>query len=127
MAQLCVHGAGHYAPDGTPITLGEWAVRFEGGPERFLARTRLPGRRLVSTIWLGLDLMCGHTERPIIFESSVFERPKAGGSHLGMVLDQLSYATRAEALAGHHELVRVWRGRAPGLEGQAPKEPKKYS
>lgn len=101
----------NYGPDGRVITFGEWAVLFERrSPERFLATTRLPGRRRVSTVWLGIDLALGTGDRPLIFESMVFARPE-GGRVLGEPLDQARYATRAEALKGHRALVQQWKGR----------------
>lgn len=53
----------------------------------------------VSTVFLGADLSCGFT--PALFETMIFGGPMDG--------KQCRYATRAEALAGHEEILTCIR------------------
>jgi hypothetical protein len=89
-----------YGFDGSPITMEEWSRLFDD-PSRLLKQETFPNGLYVSTVWLGLD----HSLRgnpPLIFETMVFA--SSPGEELGM----RRYATMAEALAGHEELVQEW-------------------
>lgn len=67
----------------------------------------------VSTVWLGLDHRFGGDGPPLIFETMVF--PKKNGNWLDDYrdVDCQRYATEAEALAGHKEMVEKWIGKMP--------------
>jgi hypothetical protein len=96
----------YYDQDGQPMAMLDWAAAFGRARERTLGRTILKGpargTKWVSTVWLGLDHQWGEGA-PLIFESMVFVR----GSY--SELECRRYTTRAEALAGHAELCRIWR------------------
>lgn len=108
-----------YDRRGYPMPLATWAECFEDLHYKRVAVTWLPGKRKwVSTVWLGLDHRCLGDGPPLIFESMVFS---ADGPWIepGVIfrtrykstpdLAMRRYSTEAEALAGHHELVRWWR------------------
>ena len=77
-----------------------WAIWFENGTNRVLARTQLPDGREVSTVFLGLDHSFGGVV-PVLWETMVF-----GGDDD----HQQRYTSRAEAEAGHAALVRELGG-----------------
>lgn len=81
-----------------PCDLWRWAFMFEFQHKwRVLRQTELlPGRVMVSTVFLGTDSSWG-AGRPIVFESMIFGGP--------LDQEQDRYSTREEALAGHEELV----------------------
>lgn len=88
----------YYDRQGNPISREEWAeaVNLDNFASRVVAKTRLRGGVIVSTVWVGLNL--NYREGPpLIFETMVF----------GDGYDDLSrrYATEAEAEAGHQEVV----------------------
>lgn len=93
----------YYDPDGRPMTLEEWSVAFSTRP-RF-RQTYVgygQGKKFVSTVWLGLDHNFAGGP-PLIFESMVFHKWTRDE------LDCRRYSTKAEAFAGHADLVRHWR------------------
>lgn len=87
-----------YRRDGKP--LGEDYTQIEkllSDPEyRIVAKTEVPGKGLVSTVWLGLDHRFGASGPPLIFETLVFDcEPE--------LIER--YATLGEAEAGHLAMV----------------------
>jgi hypothetical protein len=88
----------YYDRQGKPIELEDWVKKFEDPAYKILVKTDLPDGRHVSTVWLGVDHGYGWltgSGRLLIFETMVFP-----GN------DCQRYATEAEALAGHEEMVR---------------------
>lgn len=81
------------------VDLHTWAEFFEDMEQRRIAFTRISPRITVSTVFLGIDYSFGSTGPPIVFESLVF-----GGKHNE---EMLRYATYAEAVKGHNELVAM--------------------
>jgi hypothetical protein len=69
--------------------------------DRRLAETVLLDGKVVSTVWLGLD----HARHgaPLIFETMVFPSQEDFTD-----LDVARYTTRAEAMAGHEDMVEKW-------------------
>lgn len=96
-----------YDREGRPLELMEWAELNKSRAYSTLARTEL-GQLWVSTIWLGID-HGWNGGPPVIFESMVFGR--LNYSELAM----RRYATEADALAGHTELVAWALVRKHGL------------
>ena len=95
----------HYRKDGTPIdNTIEWGVLFQDRAYKRIACDKLPKtKKWVSTVWLGLDHSFTEEGPPLIFETMAF-------SGKGFEeLDCRRWATEAEAIAGHRDMVRWWR------------------
>ena len=102
----------YFDRQGNPITLKQWAGRFEMSiEEKQVNRTVLPNGYLVSTVWLGLDHSFGDGP-PLIFESMVFTCNAKQKVTDWLELDMCQYSTEAEALKGHKRLVNKWRKRS---------------
>ncbi len=95
---------GHYDRRGQVIDFEAWARLCEELDYRIVAQELLPNGRWVSTVWLGLDHRFVGDGPPLIFESMVFPRLTSLQG-----LDQRRYSSETAALAGHQELVRLWR------------------
>lgn len=103
----------YYDRQGQPIydTLA-WGKLFQDPDYKRVAEDTV-GHLWVSTVWLGLDhsswpILRDHGAHvPIIFETMVFA--KEGEDQVGPVIDNYSrrYATEAEALEGHKEIVAL--------------------
>ena len=96
-----------YDRDGRPLTLLEWAVKFES-VEYHVGATHFHEDGVeVSTVWLGADHNYGPTGPPLIFETMIF-----GGTHDGWTR---RYSTLAEAQQGHAAAVAaIDAGKDPG-------------
>ena len=79
-------------------TVEEWGVFFNDMEQRRIAHTKVSPKVSVSTVFLGLDHSFSGGP-PLLFESLVF-----GGKHDG---DMLRYASYADAVKGHNELVAM--------------------
>ncbi len=96
----------HYAPDGSPLSFGEWAALFERrrrdfSPESWWRKeTKISDELRVSTVWLGLDHSWGGGS-PLFWETMIF-----GGVEHG---ELWRYSSRAEAFDHHEEVVRQQR------------------
>jgi hypothetical protein len=89
---------------GTPITREQWCSMLESSQDTTrVARTILPNRKVVSTVWLGLDQRSDMDGPPLIFETMVFPSEMDSGE-----LACARYATEAEARAGHKSLCKKW-------------------
>lgn len=99
-----------YDRDGIPIDNLEDIERLLRDPDyKILKRTNVHEWQ-VSTVWLGLDHSFCMGSRPLIFETMVFRRhPMGDGIITGEDYDMDRYATEAEALKGHEEMVNKWR------------------
>jgi hypothetical protein len=91
----------YYDRGGRPIDVHRWAELYESSNDRRVAADDLPGGVLVSTVFLGIDHNFDPAGPPLIFETMVF-----GGPY-----DQETwrYATEAQALATHRQIVAVLR------------------
>ena len=87
----------YYDRQGQPLTLMEWAHRFEDWDYKRIAQT-VVGKYNVSTVWLGADHQFGEGP-PLIFETMVFPGEA----------DCERYTTEQEALAGHAAMVAKWK------------------
>ena len=101
----------YYDPDGNPIEMMEWAKSY-GRKWNRLTADYTANCYVVSTVYLGLDH--GYPGIPLIYETMVFSRcPKRWGHRSERInfreLICRRYSTREEALAGHLEVLRVWR------------------
>ena len=67
--------------------------------------TTLSDGRWVSTVWLGLDHNYAVDGRPLIFETIVFDKDGPSGD----AQDMWRWATEAEAIAGHDQIVASLR------------------
>lgn len=91
---------GFYDRSGQEITLERYAELYADLEYRTIARDTI-GTILVSTVWLGLDMMPIGIGVPLIFESMLFQAWAPIGSD--------RYPTEAAALAGHDQLVAAVR------------------
>lgn len=90
--------------DGEPQSVQDvhvWARWFNTANRR-VAETTI-GRRLVSTVFLGIDHSFGEGP-PLLFETMVFGAP----SYNDQVCER--YSTKADALAGHAQICKQTRG-----------------
>jgi hypothetical protein len=94
--------ANYYDREGNPITTEEWMSLREHQPYKRVEFTNLDDH-CVSTVWLGLDHNFGGDERQI-FETMVFHKDKGWEAQ-----DMARYASEAEALEGHRQMVERWR------------------
>jgi hypothetical protein len=85
-----------------PATNGEMATKWrEANPARWrIARDEI-GPVLVSTVFISLDHGIFQDEGPLVFESMIF-----GGKYDE---ETRRYSSKADALVGHTELVRMVR------------------
>jgi hypothetical protein len=92
----------HFDWDLEPITLGQWAMLYEAPSYHFVARSVLPNRYWVATIWTGVNEEIG--EPPVVFESAVFlldpEIERLPPSTINV-----THADLAAARRGHTDLV----------------------
>lgn len=86
-----------YDRQGQPITIPEWG-RLHRDPDYVTVAQDKVGDRLISTIWLGLDL--GWGPQPVIFETMIFGEDDARC---------VRYATEAQARDGHTVTVAFLR------------------
>lgn len=89
----------YFDRDGTPMSLIEWATKFEDPATHRVEWDDVDGVT-ISTVWLGLDHQWGHGP-PLIFETMIF----------GGMLDefQARYSTIEQARDGHATAVRSVR------------------
>ncbi len=105
-----------YDRNGEPLELMAWATAFEDAENKQVAHDVLNNGKRVSTVWLGLDHQFGDGP-PLIFESMVFSTKLVLARRFPFLfrktdfdeLDTRRYATEAEAVAGHRELVAKWQ------------------
>ena len=93
-----------YDKQGKPLSLMEWAKKFEEiGYKRVGMDITTYGYR-VSTVWLGLDHNYSRG-KPLIFETMVFHDKKG---KLGHDYNMERYSTLKEAKEGHKKMVKKW-------------------
>lgn len=105
-----------YDPYGRPFeNVLEWAFYFEHSDLRIVKQTRHKerGREFVlSTVWIGVDHSFGDGP-PLLYETMVFDlEPPAWNDVIGVRHgdEQVRYATRDEAEAGHDPWKMTSRG-----------------
>ncbi len=90
------------------VDLYEWAKWFEsvdGRKNRIVKQDKVK-RMFISTVFLGLDYDWGRTNKPILFETMVFDESKPKKHpDFGQDIYQRRYATYDEALSAHKKLV----------------------
>ena len=84
-----------------PLTLLEWARKFEDTEYRRIGRTVLDNSLVVSTVWIGI---CSEP-CPQIFETMVF--------YNGDEKDIARYTSEAKARIGHQSMIIKWRDWGP--------------
>lgn len=90
--------------DGEPIgDVLDWAKLTEDWDYKLVASEEV-GPWTVRTIWSGVDWSFGDSERPLIFSTGVWRT--AGEIN---VTEERHWATEAEAIAGHAEVVAARR------------------
>lgn len=92
-------GPRYFDRDGQPISLRQWADRWESTEYRRIAETYI-GKTRVSTVWLGLDHGMFTDER-LIFETMVFGPYGDRG--------QWRWTTEKKAIVGHKLVVYALR------------------
>ena len=113
----------YYDRQGKPMTMQQWAQRFEDEDYRHIARDVIgPDEPLdpaplitVSTFWLGLN-HDWRSDEPLIYETII-----VGGEHdeIGM-----RYATEKQAREGHRRAVDDLRARRGPRGGASPLAPR---
>lgn len=84
------------------LTGAAWLENYD---HRKVALDTLPSGHVVSTVFLCLDHShCGG--RPVLFETLVF--PPPGSDDDRIERDGQRYYTKAEAIAGHADMVKKW-------------------
>lgn len=95
----------YFDQNGEPMKFSEWVEAYGDGQDasRVVGRYDDPTRGFtVSTVWFGFPVdIHPETERPLVFESLVVTPSE--------IKEQIRYATREEAEAGHEFLVRQYR------------------
>ncbi len=101
----------YYDRDGTPLTMIEWAEKFEKGDDRRIAWTdiEVEGKVVwrVATVWLGLDHRFGENGPPLIFETMVFPAEDMMDEECARYPDEVT------ARKGHQDMVIEWVARTP--------------
>ncbi|GAC1427755.1 MAG: hypothetical protein NVSMB5_22570 [Candidatus Velthaea sp.] len=100
--------------EGKPIDLWAWSALQQNEAYCRVAEDTV-GQTWVSTIWVGLNMNVG--VRPLIFETMAFANDD--GLPVG---NMRRYATEAEALQGHKEMVDALRADAALLDKLDPKK-----
>jgi hypothetical protein len=97
---------GYYDRDGQRISLRQWCELLNDPDYKLIQQTRINGRWLVSTVWLGLDHSFHFREPviPLIFETMIFDQGP-GTKHPFLDLDMERYSTEAAAREGHNKMV----------------------
>ncbi len=86
----------YFDQDGNPISLEEWARRFEDFKGRTLVENVTDAGTLI-TMWLGM--VNGLIDGARLFGTAWVSAPDDGGRHVPVELEL--YDTKQEALAGH--------------------------
>lgn len=100
----------YYDQDGRPIDRESWILAFGDVQGRRIGWTKVgygPGKKIVSTVWLGLDHRHFGEGPPIIFETMVFNGVGPGATK-NDVVTCLRYATTQEAAKGHAVLAQEY-------------------
>lgn len=77
----------------------EWGKWFENSKNRLVAQTELPGKILISTVFLGIDHNFLSLGRPVLFETMIFA--DYGWDHRYCE----RYCTWEEAELGHQKAI----------------------
>jgi len=96
----------YFGPDGTPLTMDEWAELFndrkeDKSPESWWRKHTVTDNGTVSTVWLGLNHAIWPDQAPLIWETMIF-----GGTYSD---SQWRYSSREAAWDAHEEIVRALR------------------
>lgn len=102
----------YFGRDGEPLTLWEWADRFDS--DRHVAHAVLESGHEVRTIWFGSHRDPLGSGPPLIFGTVVSPPPRRRADKWHEVR---RYATEAEAMAGHDEIVGGYEPDRPAPEG----------
>lgn len=93
---------------GRRITQLEYMRLFKDKDYQHIKQWYIPRRNaptvMVSTIWLGMDHGFGRHDKPVIFETGVFEVSK-DGQRIGTELEMYRYDSEEEALREHDVIV----------------------
>lgn len=107
----------YFDKQGNPISMRQWGqLKFEEHDDGSASHTdyAIIGRDevdgvLVSTVWMGLDHGFSRTQKPVIFETMVFDNPDDMGDDRYM----RRYCTEEEAARGHRSIVDDLRAGMP--------------
>lgn len=92
----------YYDRQGNPMTIDEAMDKHRDWEYKRVRLAVLPDGKWVSTLWLGLDYSFGEGP-PLIFETRVYLSPNDLDD-----IDCQRYATEADAIRGHEEMVAKW-------------------
>lgn len=85
-----------------PVPLQGWADAFDN-ESHIVARIELPDKKLVSTIFLGIDHNHSAVGPPLLFETMVFDNADNFNE-----IDCVRCSTWEKAEKQHEEMVRKW-------------------
>lgn len=97
----------YYDRHGRIIPLLVWVALHENIQYRRVKQTKVgygQCKKLVSTVWLGLNHSLNPNEQPMIFETMVFS-----GNHSQHVVNMYRYTIEDEAYRGHAAMVNKYR------------------
>lgn len=91
----------------------QWGKDFEDAKKKIVKQTTLKNGLFISTVWLGMDHNLGMSNKPLIFETMVFDTNRKETYKLGKIqhttigedLDQERYSTEDQAVEGHKKMV----------------------
>ena len=92
-----------YNRAGEPISLSAWAAERTS---RIVNQTDLPWGGLLSTVFIGIDLRTWGDGPPLVFETMLFDQHQHS-------LACRRYATEAEAVAGHLDMLKSYFDNEP--------------
>ena len=99
-----------YDREGMPISADQHAGLQRNWSYKCVARSYFRDV-IVSTVWLGLDHGFGCEERPVVFETMVFDSEvNNDGLHPSMSEFTRRYTTVEDALQGHVEVLEEVQG-----------------
>jgi len=87
----------YYNKEGKEISLQDYAKLFEDWNYKRVKVSKVYNWA-ISTVWLGLDHSYGENNKPLIFETMVF-------NEIGDSVDCQRYATLEEAQKGHRKIL----------------------
>ena len=97
----------YYDINSLSMTRDAWIAAFGNKHYRRIGYQRVgwgPNRKIVSTVWLGINYDFFNFGVPLIFESLVFER-----HNIGAPITRHLYAFKEEAVEGHAQLVKKYQ------------------
>jgi hypothetical protein len=94
--------------DGKAITLEEMCIITNKDPSYKIVKQEIIDDYLVSTVWIGIDMNFFASDKPLIFETMIFDETSNKRDSRALEYQE-RYATEEEAFIGHEEAVAYIR------------------